>query len=61
MTLEELHMLKENLERLADGRDAKTGYVVDDTILKSTFNKRVLKDAANIIDYLLKQLQIFKI
>ena len=54
MTLEELHMLKENLEILADGRDAKTGYVVDDTILKSTFNKRVLKDAANVIDYLLK-------
>lgn len=54
MNVEELFMLKENLELLADGRDPQTGYRVDDTILKSTLNKRILLDASAIIDLLLK-------
>ena len=54
MDIEQLVLLKENLEILADGRDPKTGYQVDDTILKSKFNKQILKDAADILDMLLK-------
>lgn len=54
MNQEDLIMLKENLELLANGQDPKTGYVVEDTILNSAFNKRILKDAAYIIDQLLK-------
>lgn len=54
MKQEELIMLKENLELLANGQDPKTGYYVDDTILKSSFNKCVLRNAASIIDLLLK-------
>ena len=54
MKQEDLIMLKENLELLASGQDPKTGYFVEDTILNSAFNKRVLKDAAYIIDQLIK-------
>lgn len=54
MTYEELKMLKENLELLSNERDPKTGYLVDDTILKNSFNKQVLNDAIMIIDKLLK-------
>lgn len=54
MTYEELLLLKENLVLMADERDPKTGLKVEDTILKSTFNKRMLLDAACIIDKLLK-------
>ena len=54
MTYEELKMLKENLEILSNERDPKTGYQVDDTILKNAFNKQILNDAASIIDKLLK-------
>lgn len=54
MNSEDLFMLKENLEILADERDPQTGYRVEDTILRSSFNKRVLRDAASIIDLLLK-------
>ena len=54
MDIEQLVLLKENLEILADGRDPKTGYQVDDTILKSKLNKQILKDAADILDVLLK-------
>lgn len=54
MTYEELKMLKENLEILSNERDPKTGYLVDDTILKNSFNKQILNDAVMIIDKLLK-------
>ncbi len=54
MTIENLRLLKENLEILADERDPKSGYKVEDTILKSKFNKRILQDAANVIEELLK-------
>ncbi|MEA4941234.1 hypothetical protein SDC9_180564 [bioreactor metagenome] len=54
MKYEDLITLKENLEILADERDPKTGNKVDDTILKSTFNKRILTDATSIIEKLLK-------
>lgn len=54
MTYEELKMLKENLVILSEERDPKTGHSIDDTILKSTFNKQILNDAAMIIDKLLK-------
>lgn len=54
MNQEDLSLLKENLELLANGQDPKTGYFVEDTILSSTFNKRILTDAAYIIDQLLR-------
>lgn len=54
MKTDEMLMLKENLEMLAKGKDPQTGYSVEDTVLKSSFNKRVLLDAAEIIDLLLK-------
>lgn len=54
MNADELLMLKENLEILAEGRDPQTGYSVGDTMLNSEFNRRVLIDAAEIIDLLLK-------
>ena len=54
MNPDEIRMLKENLELLAKGRDPQTGYTVEDTILRSPFVKRVLTDAAGIIDLLLK-------
>lgn len=47
-------MLRENLELLANERDPKTGYTVEDTILKSAFNKKVLRDAAEMIDQMIK-------
>ena len=50
MEIKELYALKKNLEILAQGKDPKTGYVVEDTILESRFNKRILLDAASIID-----------
>lgn len=54
MKTDEMLMLKENLEMLAKGKDPQTGYCIEDTVLKSSFNKRVLLDAAEIIDLLLK-------
>lgn len=54
MTYEELTMLKKNLDILANERDPKTGYVVEDTILRNSYNKRIISDAATIIDKLLK-------
>ena len=54
MTQEELLMLKENLTLLAGGQDPKTGYFVEDTILTSSFNKRILSNAAYVIDQLLR-------
>ena len=52
--MDNLRLLKENLEILADERDPKSGYKIEDTILKSKFNKQVLLDAANVIEELLK-------
>ncbi len=54
MELDDLLMLKDNLEMLASERDPKTGYSIEDSVLKSSFNKRILLDAASIIDQLLK-------
>jgi len=54
MSLEELYLLKENLELLANEKDPKTGYIVEDTVLKSSFNKQVLRDAISIVDYVIK-------
>ena len=54
MELEDLLMLKENLEMLASERDPKTGYGLEDSVLKNSFNKKILLDAASIIDQLLK-------
>ena len=54
MEREELIMLKENLEILASGKDPKTGYTLNDSVLNSSFNKKVFIDAAMIIDQLLK-------
>lgn len=54
MELADLLMLKENLEMLASERDPKTGYDLEDSVLKSSFNKKILLDAASIIDQLLK-------
>ena len=54
MELDDLLMLKDNLEMLASERDPKTGYGLDDSVLKSSFNKKILLDAASIIDQLLK-------
>ena len=50
----ELIELKKCLILLSEEKDAKTGLPVKDTILKSTFNKGVLLEAADIIDRLLK-------
>ena len=54
MNMENLKMIKENLEILADERDPKSGYKIEDTILHSKFNKKILLDAASIIVELLK-------
>jgi len=54
MELEELQMLKENLEMLSKEIDPKTGYALEDSALKSSFNKKILTDAAAIIDQLMR-------
>ena len=54
MTNEELFSLKENLEKLANEIDPQTGYEIEDSILKSSFNKHLLLEASRIIDILLK-------
>ena len=54
MNIDELILLHKNLELLADGVDPKTGYSVEDSILNSSFNKRILKEATEVIDKLLK-------
>ena len=54
MQYDDLIMLKENLELLAQEKDPKTGYAVQDTVLRSSFNKKILLDAAEVIDQLLK-------
>ena len=54
MQYDDLIMLKENLELLAQEKDPKTGYAVQDTVLSSSFNTKILLDAAEVIDQLLK-------
>lgn len=54
MTYEEIMMIKENLEILAEERDPKTGHKFEDSVIGNTFNKKILIDAAMIIDELLK-------
>lgn len=54
MNIDELILLHKNLELLADGVDPKTGYSVEDSILNSSFNKKILKEATEVIDKLLK-------
>lgn len=54
MKYQELIDLKEQLILLSEERDAKSHMKVEDTILKSTFNKKVLQNAADVIDQLLK-------
>lgn len=49
MKLDELALLKEQLESLAKSTDPKTGLIVEDTILRSSYNKRILEDAASVI------------
>ena len=53
MTREELHILKQNIGYLIEEIDPQTGYKVDDTILKSTNNKRILMNVSKLIDRLL--------
>lgn len=54
MTYEEIMMIKENLEILAEERDPKTGHKFEDSVLGNTFNKKILIDAAIVIDELLR-------
>ncbi len=53
MIWDELTLLKEQLESLAKSTDPKTGLTVEDTILRSSYNKRILEDAASVIGQLL--------
>ena len=53
MTRDELFSLKEDLSLLAEATDPQTRYKVDDTILKSSYNKRTLLKAVSLIDILL--------
>ena len=53
MTRDELQYLKKNLDCLISEVDPQTGCVVEDTILKSSFNKKVLQNASELIDRLL--------
>ncbi len=54
MELDDLLMLKDNLEMLASEKDPKTGYSLEDSVLRNSFNKKILLDAASVIDQLLK-------
>ena len=53
MTREELHILKRSIDYLIEEIDPQTGYKVDDTILKSKNNKRILMSVSELIDRLL--------
>ena len=53
MTRDELQCLKKNLDCLISEVDPQTGCAVEDTILKSSFNKKVLQNASELIDKLL--------
>ena len=50
MRIEDIRLLKTNLELLIEGRDPKTGYKVDDTILNSSTNNQILKDIVFILN-----------
>ena len=54
MTNEELFNIKEDLQKLANEIDPQTGYEIEHSVLKSSYNKHLLLDAARIIDVLLK-------
>lgn len=54
MKIEDIRSLKENLELLIDGRDPKTGYKVDDTIINSSSNKQILKDTVSLLNCFLR-------
>lgn len=54
MTRDELQCLKKNLDCLILEVDPQTGCSVEDTILKSNFNKKVLQNASELIDRLLQ-------
>lgn len=54
MRIEDIRLLKTNLELLIEGRDPKTGYKVDDTILNSSTNKQILKDTVSILNSFLR-------
>lgn len=53
MTREELHILKQSIDYLIEEIDPQTGYKVDDTVLKSKNNKRILRNVSELIDRLL--------
>ena len=50
MTTEEIYQLKENLELLAQEIDPRTGFKVEDTILKSKANKMIINDAIALLE-----------
>lgn len=54
MSIEEIYQLKKNLELLVQEIDPRTGYKVEDTILKSSANKMILNDAISLLDQLLR-------
>ena len=54
MRIEDIRLLKANLELLIEGRDPKTGYKVEDTILNSSTNKQILKDTVTILNSFLR-------
>jgi len=54
MRIEDIRLLKDNLELLIDGRDPKTGYKVDDTILNSSVNKQILQDTVSLLNSFLR-------
>lgn len=54
MTTEEIYQLKENLELLAQEIDPRTGFKVEDTILKSKANKMIINDAIALLEQFLR-------
>ena len=54
MTTEEIYQLKENLKLLAQEIDPRTGYKVEDTILKSKANKMIINDAIALLEQFLR-------
>lgn len=54
MDINEIRLLKHNLELMIQGKDPKTGYDVEDTILKSSVNKQILIDVVSILNHFLK-------
>lgn len=54
MDIKEIQLLKHNLELMIQGKDPKTGYDVEDTILRSSVNKQILIDVVSILNLFLK-------